>query len=157
MGRRQLIQRGLALTCAAAVIAWTIVEVRVGSMQAFSNEHDSALKAPRKYRTQLNASMRFFMQRKFAFALAYAQRAIELEPGRTSAYVNAAAAAAKLGAWELLYGYQQKAYALWPTRQMAENLIFACEILGKIEEAAALERRLPELSDDLPINDPFHD
>lgn len=120
----------------------------------YSMEHDDALRWPANYRAQLNASRVFIDQRLWAFALAYAQRAIAIHPERASGWINASTAAGGLQAWQLCHTYLEKAFDIYPARQLAVNLSYVCRMLGKESEALMYEAMLPELSDNLRLKEP---
>jgi len=119
-----------------------------------SLEHDAALKAPASFRAQVNASTQFGRAAQWAFSLAYARQAIALHPERASGWINASTAAGALRAWPLSYTYLKKAFALHPSRDLAGNLIYVCGILGKTDEAAALQKRLPQLKNEMRLKEP---
>jgi hypothetical protein len=96
----------------------------------------------------------FIDQKRWALALAYAQKAAAIHPERASGWINASSAAGGLRAWELCYTYLKNAFAIYPARQLAENLVYVCRVLGKDEEAARYEEMLPQLRDDLKLEEP---
>ena len=115
---------------------------------------DCAHKSPGAYRPQLNCSNDFLEKGEYAFALAYAERAILLRPERASGWINASTAAAGLKAYHLSYECLQRAFAIYPARQLAENLIHVCRVLGKETEAAELTAKLPTLDPGLKLKEP---
>ncbi len=115
---------------------------------------DAAHKAPASYRPQLNASRQFLDGGMYAFALAYAERAIAIRPDRASGWINASSAAAGLKAYHLAYQCLLRAFDIYPARQVAENLIYVCRVLGKNDEAEAFQALLPHLDSNLRLDEP---
>jgi len=155
--RRRTLDKAVLLGLIATIyglVAFGIYDSWVHYHPVYSLQHDAALKAPKSYRAQLNASEKFIEQRRWAFALAYAHRAVSIHPERASGWINASTAAGGLRAWPLAYNYLKRAFDIHPDRQLAENLVYVCRVLGKAEEAAAYENMLPQLDANLQLKEP---
>jgi len=113
----------------------------------------TAHQAPNHYRAQLNASTEFNRAGAYAFGLAYAQRAIGLNSGRASGWINASTAAINLQAYHLAYEYLKIALSKWPDQRLCQNLILVCKIIGKNEEANKLTKIYPELEKNVPLHE----
>jgi len=115
---------------------------------------DAAVKSPGEYRAQLNCAAAYMDRHDYAFALGYALRAARLRADRASCWLNASSAAAGLRAYHLAHECLERAFALYPARQVAENLIYTAKVLGREAEVREYTQMLDDLSMDLPLNEP---
>ena len=145
--------KGIATLCliAMAILTWVVImivsifsEAALGSRTIWE---DAALKSPHKYRPHINLSTQYFRSGEYARALSEAQRAIEIDPKKASAYINATTCAVKLGAWKLAYKYSHEVLKRRPIRTTVQNHITICRIIDKNDEANRFEKNLSAYQD----------